>query len=96
MLNRVKVWIADKKIRLNNNVDNPIIGTEKKTTNELRQHKQAFSNFQACSLAPHDPSCDIITCTKNPCFVRKPDTIVSKEYSVKIKNPKSVEMGNYL
>ncbi len=50
-----------------------------------------ISNFQMCSLTPHDIDCPVIGCQKSPCFIWTPDKIVGKPYKVKVGGSKTLK-----
>jgi len=94
MLHRVRLWLQAHKIK---NTENPLMEVKEKRvtdpTEDRQVKKQVCSQLQSNSLFPHAADCDIIGCTKVPCFVFNPDKIVSKEYKVSKKTRKKIEQS---
>lgn len=73
-------------------VTQPTVQTDvriKKTRMRVRKSiDDQLKSRQVFAMKPHGADCiDILSCTRNPCFIREPDKIVSHPYIVEKKSP---------
>jgi hypothetical protein len=94
VLKKISDWIKSKQIDTIP-IQTPTFKTTQEDPRSIQQQKDIKAWFDAqqqemdaIGLKLHEGDCDIINCTKEPCFIREPDKIVGKPYLVDKKTGK--------